>query len=90
MRVYFFSSIEGLVKVIKEFKYSHGAGRLSSHKCDKIKDLGPEVKNRHLVKVIKEFRYSHGAGRLSSHKCDKIKDLGPEVKDRQPSMEEKK
>ena len=46
MRVYFFSSIEGLVKVIKEFKYSHGAGRLSSHKCDKIKDLGPEVKNR--------------------------------------------
>ena len=46
MRVYFFSSIEGLVKVIKEFRYSHGAGRLSSHKCDKIKDLGPEVKNR--------------------------------------------
>ena len=45
-RVYFFVSIQGLVKVIKEFKYSHGTGWLSSHKCDKIKDLGPEMKNR--------------------------------------------
>ena len=42
----FIFSIQGLVKVIKEFKYSHGAGRLSSRKCDKIKDLGPEMKNR--------------------------------------------